>query len=82
MAGLERMKRFALICLALALLLSFVACVNYLPADGEGSGSASADATRESESVKASDTGESQPAKTTDDGDIPNRPEDGYTKFY
>ena len=80
MAGLERMKRFALICLALALLLSLAACVNYLPADGEGS--ASADATQESESVKASDTGESQTAKTTDDGDIPNQPEDGYTKFY
>ena len=85
MAGLERMKAVksvVLIGLVLTLLFSFAACINYLPADGAGSGDASADSTGENGTVGEIPSGEETTEVASDNGDIPNQPEDGYTKFY
>lgn len=81
MAGAERMKRLlAILLILLALSLPLASCVNYVPrGDESGSTAESTEATGTDETLPETESGTSAP---TDDGDIPNEPEDGYTKFY
>ena len=82
MAGLEHMKIAlrVLICglLLVALLGLSVSCIHFVPREEESSSTQGDTATETVDS--SSDTSES--SSTTADGDIPNVPEDNYTKFY